>query len=337
MIIEFGDNSYKKETKTLNKNNNTKKRIFSISMVKNEADIIESFVRYHCSIFDGMVIMDSFSCDNTLSILENLKSEGKPIDILKDTSAEFAQSEKMTELLYHTVKKYNPDIVVPLDADEFLTSFNSNGNPINILNRIDDSKVYHIKWMNYIPHISDDKNEKFIPKKIRFARIDKNSLEKVIIPINIVNKHHIKLWQGSHGVENINDWEIERTDELRIAHFPVRSINQIKSKILVGWINNLSRHNRNEAEAWHWRELFEKIKNGHEINEGDMINVAKTYCSVDRNSYINSILNPMDLSFCKDIEIRYTQDEEINPLKNLLENCEQLANQYAALKKQYFK
>lgn len=68
-----------------------------------------------------------------------------------------------------------------------------------------------------------------------------------------------------------------------------------------------------------------------------MINVAKTYCSVDRNSYINSTLNPIDLSFCKDIEIRYTQDGEINPLKNLLENCEQLANQYAALKKQYFK
>ena len=38
---------------------NTNKKIFSISMVKNEMDIIESFVRYNANIFDGMIILDN--------------------------------------------------------------------------------------------------------------------------------------------------------------------------------------------------------------------------------------------------------------------------------------
>lgn len=304
-------------------------------MVKNEADIIESFVRYHCNIFDGMIIKDNYSSDNTLEILEALRNEGKPIYILKDTSTEFAQSEKMTELLYYTANKYNPDIIVPLDADEFLTSHKNIGNPVNILNEIDDSKVYHLKWVNYIPHMADDLSEKFIPKRMKFARVDRASFEKVIVSTKIVNKYPIKLWQGNHGVENINDWEKERLNELRIAHFPVRSIKQIESKILVGWINNLSRHNRNEDEAWHWRGLFEKIKCGGVLKQEDIIKIAKEYCSEDKNSYIQIIEKPMDLSFCKDIETRYTQDEEINPLKNLLENCEKLARAYAELRGQF--
>lgn len=86
----------------------------------NEADIIESFVRYHCNIFDGMIIRDNCSSDNTLKILKHLKAEGKPIYILHDPSIEFTQSKKMTELLYCTIDNHNSDIIVPLDADEFL-------------------------------------------------------------------------------------------------------------------------------------------------------------------------------------------------------------------------
>ena len=46
------------------------KKIFSISMVKNEMDIIESFVRYNANILDGMIILDNKSTDDTVKILE---------------------------------------------------------------------------------------------------------------------------------------------------------------------------------------------------------------------------------------------------------------------------
>lgn len=65
--------------------------------------------------------------------------------------------------------------------------------------------------------------------------------------------------------------------------------------------------------------------------------MAKNYCLIVKPDDIIIIPKPIDLSFCESLELKYTEDEEINPLKNLLENCELLACEYASLKKQYMK
>lgn len=47
-------------------------KIIVVSMAKNEADIIESFVRYHMTFVDGMIILDHNSDDNTACAPEKL-------------------------------------------------------------------------------------------------------------------------------------------------------------------------------------------------------------------------------------------------------------------------
>ncbi|HSO26395.1 MAG TPA: glycosyltransferase family 2 protein, partial [Methanobacteriaceae archaeon] len=98
------------------------KKILSISMVKNEADIIESFVRYNMNFLDEMIILDNYSSDNTLEILNLLKKEGLNLQILKDDDNDFDQTIKTNLLLSKAVHEFNADIIVPLDADEFLIS-----------------------------------------------------------------------------------------------------------------------------------------------------------------------------------------------------------------------
>ncbi|MDP3035130.1 MAG: glycosyltransferase family 2 protein [Methanobacteriaceae archaeon] len=78
------------------------KTIFSISMVKNESDVIESFVRYNLNILDGMIILDNQSSDNTLEILNLLKKEGLNLYIIKDEDREFDQAIK-TNNYYHAL------------------------------------------------------------------------------------------------------------------------------------------------------------------------------------------------------------------------------------------
>ncbi len=74
------------------------KKIFSVSMVKNEMDIIESFVRYNLNILDGMIILDNASTDDTLKILNLLKLENLPIFIFKDENSEF---DKVARSLFY--------------------------------------------------------------------------------------------------------------------------------------------------------------------------------------------------------------------------------------------
>ena len=71
------------------------KQIFSISMVKNEMDILESFVRYHTNIFDGMIFLDNKSTDKSVNILTLLKNEGLPIYIFEDEDEEFNFQKKI--------------------------------------------------------------------------------------------------------------------------------------------------------------------------------------------------------------------------------------------------
>ena len=49
-----------------------KMKIVSITTIKNEADIIESFIRYHSHIMDLMIFLNNGSTDNSEYILQQL-------------------------------------------------------------------------------------------------------------------------------------------------------------------------------------------------------------------------------------------------------------------------
>src|SRR2546422_865376 len=97
-------------------------RIVSISKIRNEADILEAFVRYHTEIVDRMIILNHRSADNSGEILRELQSEGLPLDIGRDDSLIHLHAQAMTALMRQAAEKYDPDWLLPLDADEFLVA-----------------------------------------------------------------------------------------------------------------------------------------------------------------------------------------------------------------------
>ncbi len=172
-------------------------------MVKNEMDIIESFVRYNVNYLDGMIILDNGSTDKTLEILKSLKNEGLPIFVIEDDTRDFDKILKMNMLLKRAVNEYNADIVVPLDADEFMLS-SKGGSPREHLQKLESPDYYVAKWKVYVPDFSKNQEEKFIPKKITMARDDSSrdwhTLYKVIIPRELVTDYKITLTRGSHSL-----------------------------------------------------------------------------------------------------------------------------------------
>jgi glycosyltransferase involved in cell wall biosynthesis len=316
------------------------KKIFSISMVKNEMDIIESFVRYNVNYLDGMIILDNGSTDRTLNILESLKNEGLPIFVNEDDTRDFDKVLKMNHLLKKAVYEFNADIIVPLDADEFLLSPNK-GDPREFLEKLESPNYYVAKWKVYVPDFNKNEVEKFIPSKITMARDDSSrtwhTLYKVIIPRKLVTDYDVRLTRGSHSL--VFDPKYKEVlnriinPNLRIAHFPIRSKEQTVSKVCVGWLNAISSVEKKPNDSFHWKKIFNQLKDQEEIEDGEVVAIATEFSCENDDTEKIIVEDPMDISFCNNIEIKYTE-QEINPMSNLLEACEWLAKSCVKAKKE---
>lgn len=115
--------------------------IIGITIVKNEEDIIESFIRYNMKILDQLFIVDNGSTDGTLDIINSMINEGFPVT-LTHRIGEFNQIEIMNELLSNVLYGKHAtisDFIIPLDADEFLVSVGNYINPRDIIANVDRS------------------------------------------------------------------------------------------------------------------------------------------------------------------------------------------------------
>jgi hypothetical protein len=95
-------------------------RIISLSMVKNEQDIIEPFIRHNARFVDGMVILDNASVDATRRIAMLCARELGTIIVTDNDEFAYAQGERMTRMLHVCESAFFADFILLLDADEFI-------------------------------------------------------------------------------------------------------------------------------------------------------------------------------------------------------------------------
>ena len=88
-------------------------------MVRNEADLIEAFVRHHVERVDALYLVDHRSEDGTRDILRALVAEGLPLSVQLDDHPAQRQAEIVTALARQAFAS-GADVVFPLDANEFL-------------------------------------------------------------------------------------------------------------------------------------------------------------------------------------------------------------------------
>ena len=302
-------------------------KIFSISRIKNEEDIIESFIRYHLNFIDGMVIIEDYSNDKTYDILQKLKNENLPIHIYRNSKQPIPQEEVINNAFNIALNDFSADLIIPLDCDEFLVCKNG-GNPRDILENLHEDRYYQVFWRTYLPNLDEKSFSLNNLKTIRDPFLDDRS--KIIIPAKLTENYEVTITPGAHSVEN-KDILFEELYELRIAHIPIRNKIQCISKEIIGWLNNISHYYKDPRSSWHQNIMYRMLidSNGM-LTDEQMYNYAKSYSS--RKSLDMPIKEydcEFDTSFCENIELKYTSPYNLNGFKKILDYAENPALNYA--------
>ncbi len=299
-------------------------RITGVSVIKNEADIIETFVRHNLGYLDALVILENSSTDRSREILVQLVREGLPLVVMDDPELGHHQSEKLTDLIQTAHRAFRPDWIIPLDADEFLNPAGGFG-LAELLADLPEESVGQMEWRNYVPMPGDNLNEPDIIKRIRHRRtLEKPQYYKVVIPGSLIATNSIIVDFGNHAVRHRNGsypFAHYIMNSLPLAHFPIRSSGQILTKAFISWLTELCKEDR-EIDGWHKEPMYRRFLDNAPLTPEELRDAAMRYAlqSDEENN-----ITPDGVVSVSPYELKYTDMIETNQALAMARVSEDLA------------
>ncbi|MDQ2962817.1 MAG: glycosyltransferase family 2 protein [Pseudomonadota bacterium] len=304
-------------------------RLLGVTMVRNEADVIEAFVRHNLTVLDGLTIVDHGSIDGTSEILAKLRSEGLPLQVERDADPVYRQSEVMTALTRQALARDAADFVLALDADEFL-KVESRAGLERALAEVPSGVHAVMHWLTYVPGAFDGDGGAFGPGHLWWRlKTERQSLLKVIAGRALLGRPDDVVAMGNHAIldataANAQPHARLHRDVAALAHCPVRSRAQLEGKIIVGYLAHLAARPDDRRLARHWRELYNELRTGATLTEERLREIASNYGLPPKNwrpvTEIELVEDPVRLS----AEQRYPSDTARDPLQLLLRLTEAL-------------
>lgn len=259
-------------------------RLWGVAMVRNEADVIEAFVRHNLSILDGLAIIDHGSFDGTAEILTNLRREGLPLPIGQDHEPSFQQSLRITQAARKTLAEEGADFVFALDADEFLR-VPDRERVERALRDVPPGMHAVAHWPTYVPDSFADGlpfGSGHLRRRLRVERHTEQGYHKVIVGRALLDRPDDRVGEGNHLVGSPNDVAAPpharlRQDIASVAHCPVRSRSQLESKVILGYLAYAARPALEKSVGFHWRDLYEDLRTGQSFTEDRLLEIACNY------------------------------------------------------------
>lgn len=202
--------------------------IAAVSMVRDEADIVERTVGWMASQVDHVIVANNGSRDGTRGILSTLG-----VEVLDDPEVGYYQSEKMSHLAQIALEQ-GAEWVVPFDADEFWVA---NGRIGDVLSGLPaEALVCEAAVLDHVANGSGPLSP--------WRRAEQLPLRKVAARA----RPGLQIHQGNHGATFPGvRYPLTVTGLLEVRHFPYRSPEQMIRKA------------RNGAEAYAATDLPESV------------------------------------------------------------------------------
>lgn len=289
-----------------------------LAVVKNEADIIEAMVRHNFGFLDRLHIVDNDSADATPDILTALATEFPDrLTWETDRRTGHMQTAIVNATLAPLLARTGAEQIVLLDADEFLRADPAVFRETLLATR----RPVLLPWVTYVPTAGDDASVLNPSERITHRRRrERQQFYKVTVPAHLVGK--ARVMPGNHSLRRANEDKATEIPGLTLAHFPVRSTEQLTSKVLIGAWNMRLRAKWGQKEAGHWQTLAERVLAGAILTDDDLQAVAMGYSSRHSSGIQSDPLVPPGTT-----PLKYTPDGKANLFRNLAaftESCVQL-------------
>ena len=297
------------------------KKIVLVSMVKNEADIIESFVRHSLTYADELIIADHQSTDGTWEMLQKLRDEGLPLTLERLHRVEFALREVMNRLTREAVERHGADIVLPFDADEFLVNTENDISCRQVLEALDPERLYALRWRNYEPLDASSGRDRFLlARPCKRGRSWAQGQKTIVGGHGYVHGRPYELIQGSHFGEYVDDGSavpMVLAPLIHTAHFHWRSPDQYASKVATSWLNNVTKYTVHTITASYLKGCFDTLRRHEPVVSHTLLKDAET---LDLSPYVEAQT------------LRYTSPAPADIQGNIMAAAEQIAEQLAEMK-----
>ena len=314
-------------------------RLIGVTVVRDEADIFEPFARSNIHYLDGLYVLLHRSRDGTRDIAAALKREGLNLRIFEDEREGFRQDAVINSLARRAFEEGNADFVFPIDGDEILQAADRDTLETS-LKRLPPRMAGLLRWQTYVCTPEDEAAEHCPTRRITHryelgtdwdvampGGIDAEYC-KVVVGRWFNEQPSARIYEGNHAVFCDGKLVLTPCPGVEIAHFPVRSLDQLSRKVSLGWLACLASGRDPAANglAVHWKHLFERLRDAGSLSLEDAAQFVTAYVPPERRS------SPLVLSPIVDHvgPIRYSDLQKTRNLTAaLLEIAEQLARDHS--------
>ena len=235
-------------------------KLVATSVVKNDGDIIEAYVRHTRAWTDHHLIFDHDSTDGTREILGALVREGLPLTLFSGESAENLQQARSNALTKLAFAEHAADWVLPLDADEILVMPGGRAALERALASCPDDRPANIPLRNYVPTSDDDPSELNPVARLQYAQRRTSTTMKVFVPRALGVDPNITTGMGNHAVFRAGArMDATPLTGALLAHYALRSPAQQALRILSGELQKISRGKASAGLAMHYRLGFQLL------------------------------------------------------------------------------
>ncbi len=247
-----------------------------VAVIRNEIDIIPAFLSHAAALFDRAILLDHGSVDGTQSMLE-AACRACPgwvrwrVEIPGHHQALFCAFA-----MRHLFETTGTDMVLFLDADEFLDVPDRATLEKALCVHAGERDAGRFGWIDCIP-------ERLAAGELSlgdaiWTRTAEKPYTKIVVPRRLyaATGGTLRPSSGNHSVEPRDGGPVSYHRVGSLLHVPLRSVSQMRQKIVTGALAVLARQDNAQHESTHWFDILRRMAEA-DITESDLIHLARHY------------------------------------------------------------